>query len=48
MQSPSIMVAFENVPNVMKTKYGEYSFVVPNNTTFGSRIYYVNTFEKTC
>ena len=47
-QSPAIMVSFDNIPNVMKTKYGQYSFIIPNTTSFGARIFYTNTQESTC
>lgn len=47
-QSPAILVSFDNLVNVMRNKYGNYSFFIPNTTVFGSRIFYNSIVERTC
>lgn len=47
-QSPAILISFGNLPNVMRSKYGSYSFMVPNTSSFGSRIFYNSIVDRTC
>ena len=32
----------------MRSKYGSYSFAIPNNSVFGSRLYYNSMYPETC
>lgn len=47
-QSPAILVSFDNIPNAFRSKYGQYSFAVPNTSSFGSRIYYSSPVDSSC
>ena len=46
-QSPNILIGFDNIPNCFKSKYGNFSFQVPNSSAFGGRIIYVSPDETT-
>ena len=47
-QPPSVLLQFDQLPSGVSNGYGTMSFIIPNNSTYGSKILYQNHQKHSC